>query len=110
MADTLLQLINDYQIGGRIGFFMADNASNNDICIDLILRNLYPHMTKKQCLRQSLRYLGHIINLCAQAFLVGKDADKIYKELEAAYRDGDMEKICDLWQKRGAIGRLYNII
>jgi hypothetical protein len=21
-----------------------------------------------------------------------------------------MEKICDLWQKRGAIGRLYNII
>jgi hypothetical protein len=48
--------------------------------------------------------------LCAQAFLVGKDADKICKELEATYRDGDMKKIGELWWKRGAIGRLYNII
>ena len=89
---------------------MADNASNNDICIDLILQNLYPYMTKKQHLRQRLRYLGYIINLCAQAFLVGKDADKICKELEAAYRDSDMKKIGKLWQKRGAIRRLHNII
>jgi hypothetical protein len=110
MADTLLQLINNYKIGGRIAFFMADNASNNDTCIDLILQNLYPHLTKKQRLRRRLRCLGHIINLCAQAFLVGKDADKICKELEAAYRDGDMKKIGELWQKKGAIGRLHNII
>jgi hypothetical protein len=110
MADTLLQLISDYKIRGRIGFFMADNASNNDTCIDLILQNLYPHMTKKQHLRRRLRCLGHIINLCAQAFLVGKDADKICKELEAAYRDGDMKKIGELWRKRGAIGRLHNIV
>lgn len=110
MADALLKLIHDYKIRGRVGFFMADNASNNDTCIDLILRNLHPDMTKKQRLRRRLRCLGHIINLCAQAFLVGQDADKICKELESAYRDGDMKNIGELWRKRGAIGRLHNIV
>jgi hypothetical protein len=30
--------------------------------------------------------------------------------LEAAYRDGDMKKIGELWRKRGALGRLHNTI
>jgi hypothetical protein len=40
MADTLLQLINNYQIRGRISFFMADNASNNDTYIDISSESL----------------------------------------------------------------------
>jgi len=110
MADALLHIFNDYKISGRIGYFMADNASSNDTCVDLVLQALYPNMSKKQRLRRRLRCFGHIVNLCAQAFIIGKDAEKICRDLEAAYREGDLKRIGELWRKRGAIGRLHNII
>ena len=110
MADVLLHIFNDYKISGQIGYFMADNASSNDTCIDLVLQALYPNMSQKQRLRRRLRCFGHIVNLCAQAFIVGKDAEKICRDLEAAYREGDLKRIGELWRKRGAIGRLHNIV
>jgi len=110
MADVLLHIFDDYKISGRIGYFMADNASSNDTCVDLVLQALYPNMSKKQRLRRRLGCFGHIVNLCTQAFIIGKDAEKICRDLEAAYREGDLKRIGELWRKRGAIGRLYNII
>lgn len=110
MAEVLLQIFKDYKISGRIGYFMADNATSNDTCIDAVLRGLYPNMSEKQRKRRRLRCFGHIVNLCARAFLIGKDGAKVCKELDIAYRDGDLKKIGELWRKRGAIGRLHNIV
>ena len=67
-------------------------------------------MSQKQRLRRRLRCFGHIVNLCAQAFIIGKDAEKICRDLKAAYREGDLKQIGELWRKRGAIGRLHNIV
>ncbi|KAJ6785140.1 hypothetical protein PWT90_08160 [Aphanocladium album] len=110
MAEVLLQIFKDYKISGRIGYFMADNATSNDTCIHAVLRGLYPNMSEKQRKRRRLRCFGHIVNLCARAFLIGKDGAKVCKELDIAYRDGDLKKIGELWRKRGAIGRLHNIV
>jgi hypothetical protein len=85
-----VKAFEDYGISERIGYFMADNATSNDTCIDAVLKTLYPHMTATQQKRRRLRCFGHIVNLCAQAFLIGKDADKVSKELDTAYRDGDL--------------------
>lgn len=104
MADVLLKTFDDYGISERIGYFMADNATSNDTYIDAVLKTLYSHMTATQRKRRRLRCFGHIVNLCAQAFLIEKDADKVSKELDTAYRDGE------LWKKRGAIGKLRNIV
>jgi hypothetical protein len=110
MADVLLHIFGDYGISGRIGYFMADNATSNDACIDLVLQALYPNMSKKHRLRRRLRCFGHIVNLCAQAFIMGKDAEKTCKDLESAYREGDLTRIGELWKRRGAIGRLHNTV
>jgi hypothetical protein len=110
IADVLLQVIKDYKITDRVGYFMSDNASANDVCVDFVLRAVYPRMSDKQRKRRRLRCFGHIVNLCAQAFLIGKDAEKVCQDLDAAYREGDMKRIQELWRKRGAIGRLHNII
>ncbi|KFA81821.1 hypothetical protein S40288_09571 [Stachybotrys chartarum IBT 40288] len=110
MADVLLHIFDDYGISGRIGYFMADNASSNDACIDLVLQALYPNMSRKHRVRRRLRCFGHIVNLCAQAFIMGKDAAKTCKDLDSAYREGDYTRIRELWKKRGAIGRLHNIV
>jgi hypothetical protein len=66
-------------------------------------------LAKKRKARR-LRCFGHITNLCAQAFIVGKDSEKICKALATAYRDLDFNKVEKLWRKRGAVGLLHNIV
>ena len=109
-AQIVLDVIGEYKIGGRIGYFMLDNASSNDTAVDLILKTLYPKMSEKQRKRRRLRCLGHVVNLCAQAFLLGKKADTTLEELELAYSRHDFESIAKIWRKQGALGRLHNIV
>jgi hypothetical protein len=109
-AAVLVALFNEYKIKGNIGWFMADNAESNDVCIDKVLRALYPNMSAKQRKARRLRCFGHIVNLCAQAFIVGKDAEKVCKKLATAYRDNDMKTVEKLWRDRGAVGLLHNIV
>ena len=89
---------------------MADNAESNDTCIDAVLRALYQNMSVKQRKARQLRCFGHITNLCAQAFIVGKDSEKICKQISTAYRNEDMAAVEKLWRKRGAVGLLHNIV
>jgi hypothetical protein len=110
MAALLLKVFQEYKIGSRIGFFITDNASSNDVCIDLVLSKLYPDMNAKQRLRRRLRCLGHVVNLAAQAFLFGKQSQETLDELDLAYRKHDYEAIAKAWRKQGVLGRLHNII
>lgn len=110
MAALLLEVFREYKIGGRIGFFILDNASSNDTCVDLVLRKLYPWMNAKQRLRRRLRCLGHIINLAAQAFLLGKQSQETLEQLELAYHRHDFDAIAKMWRKQGVLERLHNII
>ena len=51
-----------------------------------------------------------MVNLAAQAFLLGKKADTTLEELELAYSRHDFELIAKIWRKQGALGRLHNIV
>ena len=93
MMAVVLKVICEYKIGGQIGFFMLDNASSNNVCIDLILQMLYPNMSEKQHRRRRLQCLGHVINLAAQIFLLGKKAENTLDKLQMAYLCQDYEKI-----------------
>ncbi|SRR6266516_4789650 len=67
-------------------------------------------MSAKQRKARRLRCFGHIVNLCAQAFIVGKDAEKVCKKLATAYQDNDMKAVEKLWRDRGAVGLLHNVV
>jgi hypothetical protein len=110
MAALLLKVFREYKIGSRIGFFITDNASSNDVCIDLVLRKLYPRMNEQQRCRRRLRCIGHVVNLAAQAFLFGKQSQETLDELDLAYRQHDFEAIAKVWRKQGVLGRLHNIV
>lgn len=51
-----------------------------------------------------MRCFGHIVNLCAQAFIIRSDSDKISKEIDRAIQDMDFKKVRQLWKKQGVIG------
>ena len=74
MAQTVSEVIKEYNIVNKLGYFVLDNAEANDTCVEAIINNLNPKPNISKPHRR-LRCLGHIINLAAQAFLFGKDAE-----------------------------------
>jgi hypothetical protein len=111
IGSAILELLGEYDVGGeQIGYFMLDNASSNDAAVEHILRELCPWMTPRQRRHRRLRCLGHIINLCCQAFLMGRDCEKYLAKLEKHYQRGDYAKVEELWKKFGCLGRLHNLV
>ena len=47
-AQIVLNVIGEYKIGGKIGFFILNNASSNNTAVNLILKTLYLKMSAKQ--------------------------------------------------------------
>jgi hypothetical protein len=56
-------------------YLMSDNASSNDTCVDTVLKTMSPELS-------TARYLGHVINLCACALLIGRESKKTLWKLE----------------------------
>ena len=111
LGSLIVELLKEYEIGGdQIGYFMLDNASSNDAAVDFILKEICPWMTPKQRHHRRLRCLGHIINLCSQAFLMGRNCEKELKKLEKHYARGDYAKVDELWKRFGCLGRLHNLV
>lgn len=99
IAQVVLNVVGEYRIGSWIGYFVLDNVSSNDIAVDLILRTLYPQMIERQRKCCRLRCLGYVVNLAAQAFLLGKAADTTLEELKLAYSRWDFNAIVMIWRK-----------
>lgn len=82
---VLLGVKAEYSIGGRIGYDMADNGSNNDTSIDVVMNKLHPTVAMKWRKVRRLRCLAHITKLIAKAMLLGmpsKGSNKAMKQVE----------------------------
>lgn len=99
IAKVLSTVIESYDISAIIGFFMMDNASNNDTCIEELAKQ-YPTITQQS----RLRCIGHILNLIVKALLFGEGVSKLEKELCGASDDERFE----IWRKQSFIGKLHN--
>ncbi|KAA8623485.1 Dimer-Tnp-hAT domain-containing protein [Pyrenophora tritici-repentis] len=111
LGSVVLELLEEYDISGdQIGYFMLDNASANDTAVEFILKDLCPWMKSKQRRHCRLRCLGHVINLCCQAFLMGRNCEKYLAKLEKHHQRGDYTKVEELWKKFGCLGRLHNLV
>ena len=109
MASTINNVITEYEIQNKIGYFVLDNAESNDTCVEALCRdfNIQPSIPKAH---RRLRCIGHIINLAAQAFLFGHDAQAFYSEIYSATAIQSEQQELDIWRKKGPIGKLHNIV
>jgi hypothetical protein len=103
-------VFKEYKIRKRVGFFILDNASNNDVAVNAILRSLYPTMSETARKRRRIRCLAHVTNLVAKAFLLGEKSEETPDELLVAEHQEDSGRLATFWQKHGALGRLQNLI
>ncbi|KAM3451813.1 hypothetical protein MY8738_008519 [Beauveria namnaoensis] len=102
LADRVSGIIHEYNLNGRVGYFIANNAESNDTCLDELAGELG---FKKQ--HRRLRCCRHIINLVARSVLFGTDVDAFEEDRQV---DKEFQEEVNLWRAKGPIGKLHNIV
>ncbi len=107
MAELVLEVLEDFNIYNRVGYFVMDNATNNDTMMDVIADTLNAEGGIYYDPRQRrLRCNGHIINLAVQAFLFGKNVNDY--ELPEGVAASASDQQIKQWRKLGPLGKLHN--
>ena len=78
-TEFFTEIIKNFNFADYFGYFVTDNATNNDTCVDILLRKLLPELIQTQREHRRLRCWGHILNLAAKAFLFGTNAEDFEK-------------------------------
>ena len=123
IAEELLVTMREFKISDRVGFFIADNASNNDTALQEVAKEI-----DIDPLRQRIRCNAHILNLVAKAILYGTDSDCFADAVTVASQVastvlGNASTASTqpahinnspaglaAWRKKGALGRCHNLI
>jgi hypothetical protein len=109
IAEAIIPIILEMGIVGNLGYFITDNATNNDVAIEVILRRLRPDVTHPG--HRRVRCLGHIINLAAKAFLFGGGKDSFEDvETDSSVPMTALEAEIAFWRTKGPLGKLHNLV
>ena len=110
IAACCLPVIGDFELEGKIGYFVSDNVGSNDLAVDAFCKELKLKNSKTRC----LRCLGHVINLAAKAFLFGKEEKCFDFEVSELRKMKLAEcqalELLVFWRKKGPIRKLHNLI
>ena len=110
IANTIEGVINEWDIGHRIGVAICDNASNNDTCLNSLYPRLDPSLTLIDIKHRRMRCFGHILNLVARAFLYGNDAKAFEVDSDRLELLGDQAAVLNHRRRKGPVGKLHNVI
>jgi hypothetical protein len=112
ICESFWQVLTEYNLFYRIGYFMLDNASSNDMALMILYQKLQTYDSTIPFLdkHRRLRCFGHIINLVVKTLLFGKDAQAFEIEDEQMERLDMEERRFNEWRKKGLLPKIYNII
>ena len=98
----ILPLLTRFGItSSNLGYFVLDNASNNDTTLTELAKTLGFDPKLKR-----LRCAGHIFNLIAERYLYRQDISKFKEQYSKA---GALERR-KLWREQNKVKKLYNLI
>jgi hypothetical protein len=106
LARTLYEKLSSYGVtSDRIRWFVADNALNNDTCLEAL-----SDLLKFEATERRLRCAGYIFNLVAHSILFGIDNANLKPIGDAIYDDGILSLELAKWRAKGPIGKLHNLV
>lgn len=98
----ILPLLQRFGINkDNLGYFVLDNAPNNDTTLQELGKQIGFDPIQKR-----LRCMGHILNLIAEAYLFGQD-ESSWKE---NFNKAGIKERRELWRQRGELGKLHNLV
>lgn len=62
IAKPIIKISRDEGIQKKLGYLVLDNTNKNNSCVEFVLGELRPHLSKNQC---RISYIGHILNIVA---------------------------------------------
>ena len=100
IAAELINIIEAFEIGNKLGYFTLDNASNNDTAMQSICAafDIDPVHHRVRC-------MGHVLNLVVKAILYGHSGDAFDVDV-----DEESQAAHDMWMKTGALGKAHNLV
>jgi hypothetical protein len=106
IAASVDEVVQEYGFQSRLGCFILDNATTNDTAVE-VLGKIYK-WGKNEHKQRRLRCMGHIVNLVAQAFILGEKQEMFEQALVKAERGEDnQDEAIKFWQLCGPIGKLH---
>lgn len=105
--------MKEFSLLSKIGYFMMDNASNNNTFMTHLTNLLqYSSEVEKDIDLNTyrLRCFGHIINLVVRQLLFGEDYEMFEVEVLVTELQKKEEEELELWRKKGCIGKLHNLV
>ena len=112
IAEIIVEVVLEFGFDKQLGVYVGDNADSNDTAWKAVLSVLHPDRDLKAF---RSRCLGHIINLATKAFIFGKNV-AAFEAVVDAVNDATpqdspaMRAAQNEWRKRGALGKLHNIV
>ena len=127
-AAYLMEVLQDFGISHRVGYFTGDSASSNDTLLEALANNLSVEFNIQIPPKQRrVHCLAHIMNLSLFAFLFANDKVTLEKVLKESIEEEGGLKIYELltrnlncsggknmendeyagWLNLGALGKLY---
>ncbi|KFY82448.1 hypothetical protein V500_10539 [Pseudogymnoascus sp. VKM F-4518 (FW-2643)] len=110
-SQVIIEVIKEYGIASKVGYFMMDNAENNKTMIRALSSSLLDeYQIEYNSIQHRLRCNGHIINLTAQAFLLSaEDNEALSYENNATVLLILSEQEMQDWRNKGPLRKLHNI-
>ena len=105
LCSVLIQILSEYNIWSKIGYFMMDNASNNDTMLEAFSLHMEMLGIPFNVLHRRLRCIGHIINLSVRSLLFDNSTCAIQ---DGTYVEGAEDQL-SLWREYGPLGKCHNI-
>ncbi|KAG7002669.1 ATP-dependent DNA helicase PIF1 [Fusarium oxysporum f. sp. conglutinans] len=120
-AKAFLEVVEEYDLRGKVGYFTMDNHDANDT----MLGDIAKEIDGLDPVARRLRCSGHIMNLIVQAFLFRSKAKKIQED-EREGIDEAYQRLCRLseieeggiitkaqateeWREFSVLGKLHNL-
>lgn len=112
ISATVHKIAQEFDFADRIGYFIGDNATNNDTAIEHLDRRIRESdgfgMEFAEC---RLRCFGHIMNLVVKKLLFDPKGSELEAELEPDLTPDKKAEIMKIkWRAYGAVGKCHNVI
>ncbi|KAF6527938.1 hypothetical protein HZS61_008243 [Fusarium oxysporum f. sp. conglutinans] len=101
IAGQIIEIIREYEISDKLGYFTLDNASNNTTSMGELGLEFGFDWEKRW-----VRCVGHVVNIVVKQMLYGKNPDAFEKEVFEGLHTAAKEH--EVWRRRGSVGKWHN--
>lgn len=109
-AAIILDVLNEYEITTKAGYFVCDNASSNDAAVAKVLTALNPDVSAAEITARRLRCIGHIIHLSARSLLDPSRSELVIAAEELELDDLTKDRDGEGWASTGSLGKLHRLV